>query len=373
VNFDLSEQQQQLRSAVRTVLERECTPALVRDMYEGNEAPRQPWQSAVELGWTALVIPETCGGLGLGFVELALLMEDHGRALAVGPFLATFSQFVPAILEAGNAEQRRRFLEPVAAGALTGTLAIAGEDGDFARPDDALVARADGSGWILRGRRSYVVDGDRTGEVVAAARIEDGDGVGLFVVPSDELPSERPSRSFDASRPLSALRFDAVRVDPSRVLGTPGRCAGALTRSLHWAQVALALDLVGSAQALFDRTLEYAKQREQFGRPIGSFQAIQHKFADMFIALEKARATALFAAMTIAEDDQRRALAASMAKASAGDCQRLVARECLQIHAGVGYTWEQDVHLYVKRIKTAETLFGSTAAHRQHIATQLGV
>jgi alkylation response protein AidB-like acyl-CoA dehydrogenase len=373
VNFDLSDEQQQLRSSVRSVLERECTPALVRSMYEGGQAPQQPWQSAVELGWTALVIPEDCGGLGLGFVELALLMEDHGRALAVGPLLATLSQFVPALLEAGSNEQRRRFLEPVATGALTGTLAIAGESGGFFHPDDALVARVEGSDWILHGRRSYVLDGDRTGEVVAAARVEAGDGIGLFVVPSTKLIPRLPRKSFDASRPLASLEFDAVRVDSSRVLGTPGESADALTRSLHWAQVALALDVVGSAQVLFDRTLEYAKQREQFGRPIGAFQAIQRKFADMFIALEKARATAFFAAMTIAEDDPRRALAASMAKASAGDCQQLVAHECIQIHGGVGYTWEQDVHLYVKRIKSAETLFGTTAVHRQRIATHLGV
>src|SRR5439155_2861907 len=159
-----------------------------------------------------------------------------------------------------------------------------------------------------------------------------------------------------------------VRVTPDRVLGEPGRAGAALSRAVEQATVALALDAVGACQSIFDIALDHAKQREQFGVPIGSFQAIKHKLADMLVALEKARATAYFAALTIAEDDDRRALAASMAKAAAGDCQRLIAEEGIQLLGGIGYTWEHDMHLYVKRAKTGDALFGTAHHHRAKVA-----
>jgi alkylation response protein AidB-like acyl-CoA dehydrogenase len=163
-------------------------------------------------------------------------------------------------------------------------------------------------------------------------------------------------------------------VPQDRVLGGLDRSAAEpLRRATEEATVSLALEMVGTAQTIFDVTLEYAKQREQFGVPIGSFQAIKHKFADMVISLERARATAYFAALTIAEDDERRATATSVAKAAAGDCQRLLAKEGIQIHGGIGYTWEHDMHLYVKRIKSGEQLFGTSSTHRARIAELLGV
>jgi len=171
------------------------------------------------------------------------------------------------------------------------------------------------------------------------------------------------------------VRLDAVRVDRDRVLGGPGTAsvASGLRRAIEASTVALALEMVGTAQTIFDITLDYAKQREQFGVPIGSFQAIKHKFADMMIALERARSTGYFAALTITEDDPRRATATSVAKAAAGDCQRLLAKEGIQIHGGIGFTWEHDMHLYVKRMKSGEPLFGTSSAHRAQIAEQLGV
>jgi alkylation response protein AidB-like acyl-CoA dehydrogenase len=372
MDFDLSEEQEQLRASVRSVLERECPLAHVREVAETGALSKQPWQSAVDLGWTAINVPERYGGLGLGYIEVALVVEEHGRVLAPGPYLATVTQFVPALREAGSEAQQERFLEPVASGELSGALAVSGEASLRNPPDGSLVARRDGNDWILEGARHFVIDGDSADEIIVAAAVEGGDGVGLFVAPSSAARVQRVA-ALDASRALATVAFDAARIEPERTLGEPGRCADALRRALEEATVGIATEMTGTCQTLFDMTLEYAKQREQFGRPIGSFQALQHRFADLFIALEKARSTCAFAAMTLAEDDRRRALAASMAKVAAGDCQRLLAKESIQIHGGIGYTWEHDVHLLVKRIKTGEALLGTAAEHRARIADLLEI
>jgi alkylation response protein AidB-like acyl-CoA dehydrogenase len=370
MDFEITDEQEELRSAVRAVLERECPVSLVRERVERGSEPSQPWRSAVELGWPGIAIPERFGGLGLGFVELALALEEHGRFLAPGPFLPTLSQFAPALLEAGSDAQQQRWLAAVAAGQCSGTLAVAAQAGLGAAPDAGLRARRDAGDWILDGSRHHVVEGDAVDEVVVAAAVEEGDGVGLFLVPRAALKTRR-ANALDASRPLVELELDGVRVGPERILGQPGRSAPALERTLQVSCVALAVETTGTCQAIFDQTLAYARQREQFGRPIGSFQAVQHKFADMFGALEKARAAAYFAAMTLAEDDPRRALAASMAKVAAGDAQRLLAKEGIQTHGGIGFTWEQDLHLFVKRAKTGEALFGTSRQHRRRIADLL--
>ena len=372
MDFDLSPEQEGLLASVRGVLERECPLALTRQLVERGTVPAQPWQSATELHWPALAIPERHGGLGLSFVEVALVVEEHGRFLAPGPLLATVTQFAPLVREAGSEQQQSRFLGAVAAGDLTGALALADEDGRCLAADDSLTARPEGDGWLLDGSRHFVVDGDLADEIAVAARVESGDGVGLFAVPRSAVKTRRGT-NLDGSRGLATLEFDRVTIGPDRVLGEPGCCADALARALDEAVAAQALEMVGTCQALFDRTLEYAKHREQFGRPIGSFQAIQHKLVDMFAALEKARSTGYFAALAIAAGDSRRPLAASMAKTSAGDCQRVVAQEAIQIHGGIGFSWEHDVHLFVKRAKSGEALLGTSAEHRARVADLLEI
>ena len=335
-----------------------------------GKLPEQPWATAVDLGWPAIALPESLGGLGLGFVELGLVVEEHGRALAPGPFLSTVTQFAPLVREAGDPAQGERFLGPLAAGSLTGALAVASETSSGLAPDASLGARRDGEDWILDGERHYVLGGQDADEIAVAAVVEAGDGLGLFVVAREDA-GVSATPSLDASRPLARIRLDGVRLGPDRVLGAPGACRPAFERAVEQALIALALETVGSCDALLELTLEYAKQREQFGQPIGSFQAVQHKFADMFMALERARAVAYFALMTQDEDDPRRALAASMAKAAAGECQQRVCKEAIQIHGGIGFTWEADVHLYVKRAKTSGTLLGGAAVHRARIADRL--
>jgi alkylation response protein AidB-like acyl-CoA dehydrogenase len=367
MDFELTEAQEELKNAVRSVLLERCSPSLARGLIETAVVPEQPWASAVELGWPAIAVAEEHGGLGLGFAELGLVVEEHARVLAPGPFFATTTQFEPFVREAGDAAQRERWLGAIASGSLTGALALAGKATSGLEPDASLRAVRDGSGHRLQGERHFVLDGTTADEIAVAAQVDEGDGIGLFVLPRSALQVE-PVKSLDPSRPLAALRFADVRVTADRTLGRPGASGTALSRAVQEAVTALAIDVVGTCQGLLERVLDHAKQRKQFDQPIGAFQAVQHKCTDMYLAIEKARATAAFAMMVIAEDDPRRALAASMAKAAAGDCQAIVCKEGIQIHGGMGFTWESDVQLFVKRAKSSGHLLGTASEHRQRIA-----
>ena len=354
MELEFTEDQHELRAAVRNVLERECPMSFVREVVEKDATPDVLWRRIVDLGWPALTIAEEDGGLGLGWVELAVVLEELGRAVAPVPYLATLTQFAPVVAEAGDASQRARFLGAVANGDATGALVTGGQ------------ATADG---VLRGTGGYSLDAPVADELAVVADLDDG-RIGLFVVPASATRIDRVT-PLDTTRPIGRVTFDDVTVEADRVLSLDG--AVAWGRARQHAVVGVAIETVGTCQSIFDVALEHAKTREQFGVPIGSFQAIKHKFADLLVALEKARATAYFAAACLAEDDERRELAASMAKAAAGDCQRAVAQEGIQVLGGIGYTWEHDMHLYVKRAKTGEALLGSTHEHRARVAELAGL
>jgi alkylation response protein AidB-like acyl-CoA dehydrogenase len=373
MELDFTDDQEDLREAIRAVLVKESPITLARAVVEDDTRPTALWDTVVELGWPALTVPEEYGGIGLGAVESAILAEECGRMLTPGPLFATVTQFVPALRECGDDAQRARWLGAVAAGECSGTLALCDADGSFDPADTSATCTVDGADVVLCGTKRYVFEGDAVDELVVVARDPEthGDtGVRAVVVPAADVQTRRVD-ALDESRRLVHVELDGVRVAADRVLASAS--APALRRAIDEATVALALEMVGIAQAVFDVTIDYAKQRVQFGVPIGSFQAIKHKFADMLIALERARSTGYFAALTLAEDDERRARATAVAKVAAGDCQRMLAKEGIQIHGGIGYTWEHDMHLYVKRMKSGEQLFGTSATHRGRLASMLGV
>jgi alkylation response protein AidB-like acyl-CoA dehydrogenase len=382
MELEFTADQEELRDAVRAFLTAECPPALVRELVEARVAGKAAaadglWQHMVELGWPALGITETAGGLGLGFLETAVVVEELGRALAPGPLLPTVSQFVPAVRALGDDDQQRRFLGPVATEGAAGTLAIAEESGSFDPGDVAATATSTGDGGVrLRGTKRAVVEADAAAEMVVVAR-EPGsagdEGVGAYVVPHDAVEIV-PLPALDASRLIATVTLDDVAVGPDRVLGRSGPAtAESLRGAIRESTVAIALESVGTAQQVFDISLEYAKNREQFGVPIGSFQATKHKFADMVILLERARSLGYFAALTIAEGDERAPMATSMAKAAAADAAHRIAKEGIQVHGGIGYTWEHDMHLYVRRLQSSAALFGGAPHHRQLVADALGM
>jgi alkylation response protein AidB-like acyl-CoA dehydrogenase len=380
MDLELSEDEAALRDNVRSVLASACPPSVVRAVFDGTGDAAALWGQMVELGWPGLAVAEQHGGLGLGAVEVVIVAEELGRAVAPGPFLATVTQFAPAVRELGaGGPLAADLLGRVAAGAATGTVAFA-ERGRWEAATVAATATeaaGTGGGWVLSGSKDAVADGTTAEEVLVIARAAGttgADGLGAFVVPGDQLAAT-PRRVIDPTLPLADLALDGVVVPADRVLATPGTAgvADALDRASQEAAVALAAVTVGACRSVFERTLDYAKVREQYGRPIGSFQALKHRLADMYLAVERAASLCWFAALTIAEEDPRRAEAAAMAKAAAGECQRLVGEDGIQLHGGIGLTWENDLHFAVKRAMAAAALYGNDVAQRARLARIFGL
>ncbi len=376
MDLELSEDQQELRNAIRQVLEDQCSRKFVRTVYDEGASAEELWATMVKLDWPGLAIPEDLGGIGLTYVELALLAEELGRATAPGPLFATSTQFAPMVREAGSAEQQAAFLGAIVSDGRSGTLALAERD-RFVLTDIATTARPDGNGWVLNGAKTAVFDGATADEIAMVARAQDSsgrDGLGVFVVQGAAVRSS-PRVVMDPTWPLADLAFDAVTVEADRVLVAPGdpRVVGVIERAVQEATVAVAASTVGACRRIFETTLQYAKDRVQYDRPIGSFQALKHRLVDMFLQVERATALVYFAALTIAEDDPRRAEATALAKIGAGDCQRLLALDGLQLHGGIGYTWEHDLHFWLKRAKSGEALFGTATAHRAELALLVGL
>lgn len=364
MDFEFDEEQLHLQVSVAEVLAKECPPSLLRSVIDGTNDATDLWQTLVGLDWPGLAIPEECGGSGASAVELAIVLEQLGYVGDPTPFLATTTQFVPVVAACGNDEQRREFLGAVASGACVGTFAVSGKRGRWNPRSPALEAVQIRDDWELHGNASFVVDGDRADELAVLANTERGPQV--FLVPCEEVHPERTS-SFDQTLHVARVCFDGATVHEERRLSGVEDIAAGCERALDQAVTGLALIMVGSSQRILDMVLEYVAGREQFGVPVGSFQAVKHKAVDMYTAVERARALAYFAALTIAEDDDRRSLAASMAKAAAGDAQRIVIQHGIQLYGGIGFTWENDVHLYLRRAKAGELLFGGAAEHRQRV------
>jgi len=379
MHFAFTEEQEELRSQAHGFLAEFSSPGQVRQAM-GSEMGYDPelWgRISAELGWTSVVIPEEYGGLGLSYVELIALMEEMGAALLCAPFLSSVCLAGNALIIGGTEAQKTAHLPGIAEGTTVGTLAYMEPNG---RPDATgieAVARRDGGDFVLSGDKSFVLDGHTAGLLLVAARSPESsgeEGISLFVVPSDSPGLERRLLpTMDQTRKQAELRLNEVRLPASALMGEEGEGWKTLSGALDLAAVALAAEQVGGAQRCLDMSVEYAKERVQFGRPIGSFQAIKHKCADMMVEVESARSASYYAGWAAAEDAEDLPVAAALAKAFCSDTYFRCAAQSLQIHGGVGFTWEYDIHLYFKRAKSAEILFGSPAYHRERVARRMGL
>ena len=358
--LEFNDEQLELRDTARAALARECPPQLVRDVAAGGLGGDELAAALTWLGWPALTIDVDLGGLGRSFVELAMVVEELGRAAAPGSFLATMTQFVPVVREVGTTAQAHRYLAGVAAGELTGTLALH-EGGRWDPETIVATAERDGDGWLLRGHKQHVLGAPDVDEVVVAARRESGT-LGLFVVPAAELTFKRTA-SLDPTRTLANVELNGIWVPDARMLGEPDADAGkALARALGEATVALALDALGVCSTLFDTSLDVARNDAVAG------QATEHALADMLAAIETARAAIYQATCAVAEGDAGAGHAASVAKAIMGDCQRLVTRRSVEI-CGTGRVDDDlDLRLWIGRAKADDLLFGSSVDHRRIVA-----
>jgi alkylation response protein AidB-like acyl-CoA dehydrogenase len=321
-----------------------------------------------ELGLQGLAIPAEYGGAGFGHRELAIVLEEMGRVLLCAPYLASAVLAAGVLLTTGDEAANGDLLPGIAAGTTIATLAWTEDDGRWEAGGMGTAASAEaGGGWTLDGTKSFVLDGRLADLVLVAARAPAGPS--LFAVDGSAPGLVRTGLpTLDQTRKLARLEFTGV---PARLVGTEGRAAAALRATLDRAAVALAAEQLGGAQRALDMSVEYAKTRRQFGRPIGAFQAIKHKCADMLVAVESARSTVMYAAAVA--DDAPRGLpeVAGLAKVYCSEAYRDVAAETIQIHGGVGFTWEHDAHLYFKRATSTRLLFGDPDRHRELLARRI--
>jgi alkylation response protein AidB-like acyl-CoA dehydrogenase len=374
MDFAFSEEQEMLRRSSREFLAKECSSKVVRKLMDSPDAyDAALWKKIADLGWTALGIPEQYGGVGT-FLDLIVVLEEAGRALLPGPFFATMGLAVPALIEAGTEAQKKEALSAIAEGSARATLAFTEPSGRWDAGGVTLAAKPAGGGWRLDGIKLFVPDAEHADYMVVAARTrgEGEDGITLFMVkgrPKGMMVS--PLKTLDMTRRWDEVRFEGVELGADSVMGAPHRGWPHLKRALEWATAALCAEMMGGAQKVLEDSTEYAKTRQQFGKPIGIYQAVSHKLADMLVLSESGRSATYYAAWTVDADAPDRSLASSMAKAYVSDAYRKVAGDGIQVHGGIGFTWEHDMHLYFKRAKASEVTLGDATYHRELVAQAL--
>ena len=379
MDFTFNEEQEELRSIATSFLADNSAPEQVRQAMESELGyDLQLWkQIGAELGWTSVIIPEEYGGLGLSYVELIALMEVMGSALLCAPFFSSVCLGGNALLVGGTEEQKQQHLPGIAEGETRATLATTEASGRWDAAGIAATARKDGGDYVLDGKKTFVPDGHCADLLVVAARREGTsgeEGISLFVVPADSPGVERRALpTMDQGRRQAEIALSGVRVPASALMGDEGAGWAPLEKTLQLAAVALSAEQVGGAQRCLDTAVEYAKERVQFGRPIGSFQAIKHKCADMLVEIESARSAAYYAGWAASADPEELLIVAPLAKSYCSEAYFSAAAETIQVHGGIGFTWEHDAHLYFKRAKSDELMFGTPAAWRAVLADRLGL
>jgi alkylation response protein AidB-like acyl-CoA dehydrogenase len=370
MDFDLSKAQKLLQQSARDFFARECKPERVRALMATDTAYDDGlWRALADQGWTGLIIPEEFGGLGLSLVDLIAVSEEMGRACLPGPFLSTL--WAAALIDrAGSEGQRKQYLEPIAAGDLKATVALLEEDADWSPDAVQLRAEKEGKEYRLRGRKEFVTDADVADLIVCVARGPEG-LVLLPIVSGAKGLKVTATPGIDATRKLYSVEFDDVVAPESDALAFNARTREAVEAATEVAIVALCAEMVGGMQWTLENTVEYAKTRQQFGKSIGVYQAVQHQCADMFNYAEGARSAVYYAAWAVSENDASAKLAVSVAKAHCSDAAREVGNRGVQLHGGIGFTWEHNLQLFYKRAKSSEIMFGDATYHREAIAQKV--
>jgi len=369
--FRFTDEQHAFRDMVRRFVSARATEDAVRTQM-ATERGYDPsvWNDMAEqLGLQGLIVPEAYGGQGFGFVELAIVLEEMGRGLLPAPYFSTAVLATSALLAADDEAASARLLPAIAAGEATATLAFAEASGGWATEDVEATATEHGGTFRISGQKEHVLDGHTADVVLVAART--AEGVSLFSVAGDAPGLTRTCvRSLDPTRKLARLSFSDT---PGELVGRRGAGAAVLSQVLDLAGVALAAEAVGGAQRCLDMAVEYAKERYQFGRPIGSFQVIKHKCADMLLEVESARTAAYYAAWSAADGRADLVTVAPLAKAFCTEAFFYAARENIQVHGGIGFTWEHPAHLYFRRAKSSDLLFGDGSHQRETMFSRMGL
>ena len=375
MDFGFTHEQLMLRDLARQILSEQSPPRVVRQLMQDPLGYAEPlWRRLAEVGFQGLTIDQRFGGQGLGMVELALVLEEMGRAVYPGPFFASIVLGVSAIAASGDEQAKRAYLPSLASGECKATLAVLEDSPSWTPRAMKLSARADAHGWRLDGLKRFVPFAHVADLILVAARTSDSDdpaeGVTLFVVERG-APGLRlePNVEMDLTSRTATLHLDGVHLGHDAVLGEVDAGWPMLASTLQRAAVGAAAEMLGAARKSLEMSVEHAKVREQFGQPIGAFQAIKHMCAEMLMDVETAHGATYYAAWALDAEAPDAVLAASVAKAHVGDAARRVCGAAVQVHGGIGFTWEYDLHLYFKRAKHLEALYGDSETHRE-IAAQ---
>jgi alkylation response protein AidB-like acyl-CoA dehydrogenase len=373
LDFGFSEEQEMLRDAAKRFLADNCSTKFVRQMMADSTAHDPAfWQKLVQQGWPGLLIPEAYGGTNGTFLDMTVIAEELGKAILPGPFFAAALMGAPVFLEGASDALKKEFLPKIAEGKFIPTVAIAEASGRFDAGGIELIATKKASGYALTGEKFFVPDAHVADAIVVAARTGAAgeSGVTLLCVPANAPGlTVTQLKTVDMTRRMCHIKFDNVSADT--IIGSPDQGWPILRRMLEVATSALSTEMVGTAQKSLDIAVDYAKTRVQFGKPIGSFQAIKHKCVDMMVAVENARSLAYYAAWTVDERVAEVKSAVPMAKAYASDMAKNVTSESIQVHGGIGFTWEHDCHLYHRRALAGEANLGNAPIHRETVAQTL--
>lgn len=378
MDFGLSEEQVMLKNSAREFLDKECPKAHVRQMLYEDDRGYSPdlWRKMAELGWQGLAIPEQYGGTGMTFLDLAVLLEEMGRALLPAPFMSTVVWCGLTILKHGTEDQKKAYLPKIASGEAIFALALYEPNGGGEAENMQLKAEASGNDFILNGTKLFVRDAHVANNLLVVARTRPGKsaaGINLFIVDAKSRGIKSTLLKTMTGEKQCEVVFKDVKVPKANILGKAGKGWATLNDALVAANAAECMWMVGGARWAMETAVQYAKERVQFDKPIGSFQAIQHQCANMLVDVESATSISTYASWAVSENHPEASLASSAAKAWCSDIYKRTAAAGIQMHGGIGFTWDHDMHLYFKRAKASEALFGDGDYHREKVAQILKI